>query len=415
MTLSRLELSNGAVLLLRENHANASISLRGSAKAGSSYGPMSVPEFAARLLLRGTTRRSAARVSRAIEDVGAALSAECRHESVAFHGRCTRETLKATLDILTESLASPAFAATEMRKVRGEIVGDLREEQDDTRITATHRLFQVLYPKGHPYREGTKGSEEAVSKVGRRDVRAHHDARFGASGMVFAFSGDLTEDDLNGVVAPAFERLDAGTPPTPLRTPRTRKPAHAIVRMPHKSQADFIVGRVALPRKHPDHQALSLATLLFGRIGLYGRLGMKVRDELGLAYYSFAFHEARLAGGHWYANAGVNPKNVARAAKAIRNEMLRLESEPFTRREIRDGKSHVLGSLQVYLERNAEYASALHDMEYFDLGIDYLERLPGIIRRLPGDRVRDVAAEHYDPDESSWVASGPLRGVKIKF
>ena len=415
MEIARVALANDAVLLLREDHANPGIAFRGSVRMGAANGPPGLAEFTARLLLRGTTRRSAAKVSDAIEDLAAALSANNGMETVAIEGRCTRETLAPTLGVLIESLANPAFGAAELEKVRGEIVGDLRAQEDDTRRAATRRLLELVYPASHPYHTDPKGDERSAAKIRGRDVRAFHAAHGGAAGMIVAFSGDLDGETLRSTVAGAFEKLEAGEPPEPLRTSKPGKRASATIPMAHKSQADFVAGRVAIPRTHPHYDALNLATLLFGRIGLYGRLGQRVRDDLGLAYYSFSSFEARRADGHCLVSAGVNPKNLAKAMGAIRAEMERLRTEPFSDREVEDGKTHLVGSLKVNLERNPEHAAALHDIEYYGLGTDYLARYPSIVRAVDPDLVRKKAMEYFDPDASSWVASGPVRGMNLAF
>jgi len=411
----RLALDNGAVLLLREDHGNPSIAIRGSVRAGAAYGAPGVAEFAARLVFRGTTRRSASAISDAIESLGAALSSTNAEEAVAIHGRCTRETLKATLNLLTESLATPAFAEGELEKVRGEVLGDFRAQQDDTRRAAVRRLAELLYSRSHAYGRDPKGDEKSVRNVKPKTLRAFHEAHYGAAGMILAFSGDIDAESLRNTVAPAIEGLNPGSPPKPVPAPRPEKRSSATIPMAHKSQADFVAGRVAVARSHPDFYALNLANLLFGRIGLYGRLGTTVRDTLGLAYYSFSSLEARLASGHWSVSAGVNPKNLVKAVQAIRAEAERLDKEPFTEQEIRDGKTHLVGALQVNLERNPEYAGALHDVEYHALGSDYLDRYPALVRGIDPDSVRKKAVAYFDPDACTWVASGPIGGVKIAF
>lgn len=410
----RLDLGNGAVLLLRENRANPGIAFRGSVRAGAAVSPPAVAEFAARAILRGTRRRTTSEVADAFEDLGAAVHTSNGDESIGVFGRCTRETLRPMLTLLVESLSEPTFAQSELAKVRGEILGDIRAQQDDTRRVATRRFLQLVYPKSHPYGRDPKGDERSVGRVDRKAVRAFHESRYVASGAIFAFSGDLDEETARSAVADAFERLPAGKPPRPVPPAADGGRSHAIARMPHKSQADVVIGRVAVPRSHPDYYALYLANLLFGRIGLYGRLGHRVRDELGLAYYSMSNLDAKLAAGHWSISAGVNPRNLAKAMTAIREEMERLESEPFTTAEIRDGKDHVVGALQVNLERNAEYAAALHDIEYYGLGADFLSRYPAIVRALKPDAVRGKAQEYFDPDACSWVASGPV-GKSLAF
>jgi len=411
----RLALDNGAVLLLHEDHANPSIAIRGSVRAGAAYGAPGAAEFAARLLFRGTTKRSAAAMSDAIEDLGAALSSTNAEEAVAIHGRCTPETLKATLRLLMESLATPAFAEAELEKVRGEVLGDIRAQQDDTRRVATRRLCELVYSRDHPYGRDPKGDETSVRKLRRAAIRSFHGTHYGAAGVILAFSGDLDGETFRSDVASAVEDLDAGSPPKPLRAPRPEARKSATIPMAHKTQADFVAGRVAVARSHPDYYALNLANLLFGRIGLYGRLGTTVRDTLGLAYYSFSSLDARLAGGHWSVSAGVNPKNLVKAVQAIHAEAERLEKEPFTEQEVRDGKTHLIGALQVNLERNAEYAGALHDVEYHALGSDFLARYPALVRAIDPDSVRKKANAYFDPAACSWVVSGPVAGLKLAF
>jgi len=221
----RLALDNGAVLLLREDHGNPSIAIRGSVRAGAAYGAPGVAEFAARLVFRGTTRRSASAISDAIESLGAALSSTNAEEAVAIHGRCTRETLKATLNLLTESLATPAFAEGELEKVRGEVLGDFRAQQDDTRRAAVRRLAELLYSRGHAYGRDPKGDEKSVRNVKPKTLRAFHEAHYGAAGMILAFSGDIDAESLRNTVAPAIEGLNPGSPPKPVPAPRPEKEA----------------------------------------------------------------------------------------------------------------------------------------------------------------------------------------------
>ncbi len=114
-------------------------------------------------------------------------------------------------------------------------------------------------------------------------------------------------------------------------------------------------------------------------------------------------------------SAGVNPSNLAKAVQSIRIEMDRLRSEPFTSEEVRDGKDNQIGSLIVSLERNAEVAAELHRMEYYGLGMDFLERFPDIARELTDERVRRVAQKYFLPGASSLVVAGPVGRTRVSL
>jgi len=117
----------------------------------------------------------------------------------------------------------------------------------------------------------------------------------------------------------------------------------------------------------------------------------------------------------WSISAGVNPANLGKAIESIRGEMDRLRTEPFTRDEIRDGKDNQVSSLIVSLERNAEVASELHRMEYYGLGMDFLERYPDVIADLTEERVRDVARKYFLASASSMVVAGPVGRTRLRL
>src|SRR5947209_18760220 len=98
--------------------------------------------------------------------------------------------------------------------------------------------------------------------------------------------------------------------------------------MPHKTQVDIAIGAPGVPRRHADYYPLNLANLLFGRIGLYGRLGRNLRDEQGLAYYAFSGLDPRTAAGMWSISAGVNPANLGTVSEAIRPDVDRRGTRP---------------------------------------------------------------------------------------
>src|SRR2546430_4615518 len=117
----------------------------------------------------------------------------------------------------------------------------------------------------------------------------------------------------------------------------------------------------------------------------------------------------------WSISAGVNPANLEKAVQSIRGELDRLQTDPFHAHEIQDGRDNQVGSLIVSLERNAEVASELHRMEYYGLGMDFLERYPDIIGDLTGERVRDVARKYFLPSASSMVIAGPVGRMRFRL
>jgi len=407
----RAELEGGGRVLFLRNPASPFVSFHGSLPAGVAAerpGEEGVAEFLARLLLSGTERRTARQVSEALEGVGATLEFSVAEDLLVFRGRTTRRAAAKVLGIAADCLRAPTVPAKEVERVRTEILTDLRRERDSTRDRAERELLGLVFASRHPYGRDPKGDEESVKSIEPRGLLEFHGRTCGRQGLVLALAGDVDAGFVASTVARAFAPVPSGAPPDPAPPPDPGPPSTMFVDLPHKSQADIAIGLQAIPRTHPDYYALNLANLLFGVIGLYGRLGATVREEKGLAYYSVSRFRALRSGGHWSIEAGVNPGNLDAALAAISGEIDRLRSEPFSDDEIEGGKLNQVGGLAVNLERNAEVAGALHTIEFHGLGLDYLERFPGMIRGLER-RAIDAATERYiRKADCSLVVVGPI-------
>jgi zinc protease len=140
---------------------------------------------------------------------------------------------------------------------------------------------------------------------------------------------------------------------------------------------------------------------------MYGRLGDAVRQDQGLAYYSYS----RLSGGYgpgpWQVIAGVAPDKVDRAVAAIRHEIRRMIDEPVSHEELADNKAFFKGQLVLSLETNEGVAGSIMTMEMYRLGIDYLHRYAAMIDSLTAEDIQAAAAHYLDPDAYALAVAGP--------
>jgi zinc protease len=138
-----------------------------------------------------------------------------------------------------------------------------------------------------------------------------------------------------------------------------------------------------------------------------GRLGESVREKQGLAYTCFSTQDAELIAGTWFAGAGVNPADVEQAIAAILHEFERLGDEPVPADELRDSQDYMTGVVPLALETNAGVATTLLNMEWFGLGLDYLQRYSELIYAVTVEDVQRVARQYLRPDRSVLVVAGP--------
>jgi zinc protease len=413
LSIDRRQLANGLVLVGHENPVSQAVVLRTMLRTGAVHDQ---PERAgtARLtgtmLSRGTARHSFEELSELTDNQGVSIAADVGRQTTDLTVRCLVEDLDLAIGVLSEVLREPTFPTEQLEKVRGELLTGLREADQDTRSVADRTFRELAYPDGHPFRRRVSGYQETVPRIAVADLTAHHER---------TFRPDLATVAVAGGVEPsvAFERLAralgdwTATGPAPsVAVPPAGQLAEAVTRtvdLSGKSQADVVLGFPSIERTHPDYYPLEVANLILGRLGLNGRIGANVRERQGLAYYSYSDLEGGLGPGAWAARAGVNPANVERAVEAILTEVRGVRESPVTERELADAQSYLTGVLPLALESNDGVARTMLSIELYDLGLDFLDRYPQIIRALTADDLPRVARQHLSSEQYALAIVRP--------
>jgi len=406
----RQPFGEGAVALIRENRANASVNVLGFIRAGAVYDPAAregLALFTSSMLTRGTAAYTSQTLALALDSLGASLSVSADLEGVTFAARCLSEDVDRILELLSEVLLRPTFPPDEIEKQRVRIITGIREGRLDTRIAADKAFRSVAYPVQHPYHRTVEGEEDTVAAIARDDLVAFHHRYYRPDGLVIAIVGDVAAAGILGSLTSLWNGWrSAGPVAPPAVSPVGPAPSvqRRRVEIPGKSQADIVLGVPGFSRLSPDYYPAMIADLILGRLGLMGRLGATVRDEEGLAYYVYSQAQAGFLAGPWTVRAGVNPRNVDRAIDGILREIRGLQAEPVRDGELEDAQNYLIGSLAVRLETDAGIAQALLEIELFNLGLDYLLRYPALIRGVMPEAI-GAAASRYLTLEGYTVAT----------
>ena len=410
--IHRKVLDNGIVILVYENFAAASVVVEGYYWAGAlSEGRerAGLADYVAGMLMRGTKRRSFDEIYEALEAVGASLDFSGGRHLSEFSAAGLAEDLDLILDLLSDSLRNPTFPSQEMEQMRGEIMTGLQIRANDTRHMAGLRFRELLYD-GHPYGYSTDGYPETIAAISREDLESFHARHYGPQGMTVTIVGAVKADDAIERVAAAlgdWRNDDWVAPPAlePVSRPTSR--IEGYVALPEKTQSDIVLGLPGPPRSVEDYLDASMANTILGVFGMMGRLGEKVREEQGLAYYAYSRLQGGLGPAPWYVSTGVAPEKVALATESILVEIERMQQELVPEEELEDSKLYRTGSLPVGLETNDGLASIISDMELLDLGLDYLQRFPDLIEAITPQSVQAAAQKYLSTEEIAIVVAGP--------
>jgi len=411
--ITRVELPNGMIVLTRSNFNSASVVLSGYVVGGSQLDPLEklgLANFTAKALMRGTAHHDFHALHDALESVGASLGFGANVHTISFSGQALAEDLPLLVGLLGECLREPTFPLEQVERLRAQILTGLDIRNQDPSEMAELTFDSLLFPN-HPYGRPEEGFHETVRAISREDLVTFHQRYFSPRGMVLVVVGAVSPQEVLEQVARVFgdwqfaegwpvNSLPPATPP--MQTIRRHVP------LPGKVQTELVMGTLGPKRNHPDFLVASVGNNILGQFGMMGRIGEAVREKAGLAYYAMSSLHAWAEAGSWEINAGVNPANLERAIALIREEVQRFTREPVSEEELSDSQSHFIGRLPLSLESNAGVASALLSMERYQLGLDYLQRLPERVRSITREHILEVARRYLDAERLIIVSAGPL-------
>jgi zinc protease len=422
----RVTLDNGVTVIAKSNHTTPTVSTLVGVRTGAFADPPDrdgTAALLARVLDRGTVTRSGSAIADDLDGRGASLSVIAGRHQIALAATCLADDFAAVLALVADVARHPAFAEGEIATRRDNLITSIRQEEDNPASIAADAFAKALYGT-HPYARRVRGTVAAIEAIRRQDLVRFHQKGFEPSAITVIVVGDVEENEAIQSVSTWFADWPATAKPAEDQTspaaPAAVKPPIVVPDAPviterklvafpmmNKAQADVVYGFVGIRRSHPDYTAYSVMNNALGQYAIGGRLGDSIRERQGMAYYVFSSLDAGFGPGPFSIRAGVAAANVEKTIASIDAEIAAVREHGFTAREIDESKSFLIGSLPRQLETNAAIAAFLLNAEIFNLGLDYDERLPGLIGAVTKDAADAAARQLLDPSRATIAVAGP--------
>ena len=379
-------------------------------EAGQFFEPAGRPGIArltAQAMLRGTAKRDARAWSDALDGLGASARLDVGAHAAVFSGQCLADDLAAYLDLVAETVVTPALAPDGLEFVRAQTLADVEEAKKDTRSVADKTWRELTYPIGHPFHTRSIGDEEVIRSATIEEARDHHRRAISAASSVLVLAGALEVDRAFDAAQRAFGSWSGGRLNRLLGSVALDGPKRSAVLVPDKTQADVVLGWPGIPRTDARFTKAQVANMVFAADTFASRAGQVVRDELGLAYYVFSTIAGTAAQGPWTVRMGVNPENVERAVAVTFAELKKIRDGAVADDDLALARDKLVGELEVARESPTGVAGMVLEAELFHLGDDHLERYPRDLRAVTKADVVGLASELLTIDRYALAIAGP--------
>jgi predicted Zn-dependent peptidase len=360
--------------------------------------------FVEHLVFKGTQGRNARQIAASLESLGGALNAFTSREQTCYTARVLDEFLPDAVNVLADLTCRPTLTATNMNRERQVIIEEIKESLDNP-ADHIHDFFADTHWNGHALGRPIMGTEEIIRNVPRARLRKYRERYYRAGSIVVAASGSLSHGRLLRLVRKKFDLPsgDAAPPPAPTRPNRTQ----VAIKTEDTSQTQFCIGFPGLPFDHADRMALVLLTSHLGG-GMSSVLFQKIREQRGLAYSVFAYHDFFRDGGVFGIYLGTDQTHVRQAYELIIAECRRLKNRKLSPLVLDKVKAQVKGHLTLGMESTTARMQRLGRMELLTQSFHSLDdSLKAIDRVTPADLTR-IARLIFDEDQITLVALGPV-------
>ena len=408
LEIRRTILPNGLTLLHVERHFLPIITATLLVKASpldESPEKAGLANLTAELLTEGTEKRKAVDISEEIEFIGASLGVSVDSDYTMLSLSVLKKDVEKGVEIFSDILLNPLFPAEEIKRKKELIKGSLRQSEEEPSFIA-EKAFKKAVFGDLPYGRIASGSMETIDRITRDDIKGFHSAFYTPSNAILSVVGDINDSELKTLT----EKFLSSWRPAEV------KKSHPVHRTAGKkgiifigrdlTQANIIIGHEGIRRGDSDYYAVSVMNYILGGGGFSSRLMQSVRDEMGLAYDIHSFFTPNKETGLF--QVGVQTKNES--AKAVISEVLRqiekMRGGYVSDQELEDAKTYLTGSFPRRLETNKKTADFLVALEFYGLGLDYIEKYPVYIKSITKEEVRRVAMEYLDPEKLVIVIVG---------
>src|SRR5580765_3328267 len=189
-------LKNGLTVATAEMPHMASVSVGLWVGVGGRYEPAplnGVSHFIEHLLFKGTRKRSAKEISRAVESIGGYLNAFTGEESTCFYSKGLHARLEELLEVLLDMFLNSTFARGEIDKERGVIKEELAMYLDQPQHYVQELLNEILWPE-HPLGRSLTGTEKSLDALGRRQLVGYQRENYVAASTLLSVAGNLRHE-----------------------------------------------------------------------------------------------------------------------------------------------------------------------------------------------------------------------------
>lgn len=406
--IEKWEPGNGMRVLFKQDDRLPFVEIRSVFFGGvleESNADSGITQLMSQGLLKGTADRTAGEIMEAIEAIGGSVEAYAGNNSFGLNIEVLNQDVKFGLDLLRETLRFPSFPSTEIERERQVQMAGIRAQKDQLLGRCFKLMKKGLFgEKG--YGLSNAGEESSVQSLSIEQIKSHHGRLVKPGNQVLSIFGDIDIEQVKKELSNLWEdSSESSRIELPQSPSETRVESLDLSETCDKKQSVVVFGFPGTTFFDKERHALDLLQETCSDLG--SRLFMRIRDELGLAYYVGAQHMPGVVRGYFGFYAGTSPEHVEQVKEEFKIQINKIKSEGITQQELDRSKAKMLGQKQIARQDLGHLAMASALDELYGLGFQHPLEEDAAIRAVSLEDVQKAAEKIFDLENSTVAVVGP--------
>ncbi|HWK72842.1 MAG TPA: pitrilysin family protein [Povalibacter sp.] len=395
----RVQLDNGAVLLLMERHDVPLIAFNAVMRGGALTDPAQqsgMSQLLVHLLEKGAGKRDAFAFADALASVGATIATDADTESTVIQGSFLARDQALMVELLADMLQRPRLDQTQFESLRARQIEFIRAAKDSDLESLTGIYGKAALFGAHPYGRSVIGSESGLAGIAHADLERHYQEQYGADRLILAVTGDFQTASMKRALTQAFNGWRKAAAALPAVTAPARQTGRRVVLIdaPDSVQSYFWAGNVGVARTSPERASLDVVNTLFG--GRFtSMLNTELRIRSGLSYGARSRFERLTQPGSWQMSSYTQTDTTQQAIDLALSVLDQLHAQMLDPTALESAKTYVQGQFPLALETADEWARVLADLAFYGLDRGYIDGYGEALDKVSSDDARRVIRERF--------------------
>ena len=405
----RIQLSNGMVIFLQEDHELPLIDGTARIRGGSVNEPASKTGlndiYGEVWRTGGTKTQTGDQLDDFLEVRAAKVETGSGPDSTTISWSCLKGDLDDVFKAFVDVLRNPEFRADKIDIAQKEEGDGISRRNDQVGEIAQRESVKLAYGSNNPY---ARVAEYAtVAAITRQDLIDWHGKYVHPNNIILGISGDFDSAAMEARLRAAFDSWPKG-PALPKNEIQfaSAKPGYYLIPKDDVNQSTIHMVALGTTRDNPDYYAIGVFNEAFGG-GFSSRLFNDIRTKRGLAYSVGGGIGTNFGHpGILQVSIGTKSQSTIEAIQAAGEDIDNLAKQPITDDEIQRAKDAILNAFIFRLDSPDKILGERMTYEYHGYPPDWLDKYQAEIKKVTAADVSRVATKYLHRNQLAVLVVG---------